>query len=143
MTSGEKHSNLFNKISTMFKNVRYLYKMLGTTDISQVGNGTVTGAISVLNTNVNSLSSTLARRMDIAPGGTLSCSAVPWNTSVCLLVTRYSLFFLVRWSANIGINSIVNNGDVTFSGDISPSSSGHNFTIKNNLTATNYVAAFF
>lgn len=51
ITSGEKHSSLFNKISTMFKNVRYLYKMLGTTDISQLGDGTVTGALSSLNAN--------------------------------------------------------------------------------------------
>lgn len=45
MQSGEKHSSLFNKISTMFRNVRYLYKMLGTTNISAIGGGTVTGAI--------------------------------------------------------------------------------------------------
>ena len=51
LTTGEKHSSIFNKISTMFKNVRYLYKMLGTTDISSIGGGTVTGAISNLNTN--------------------------------------------------------------------------------------------
>ena len=33
----------------MFKNVRYLYKMLGATDISTIGGGTVTGAISSQN----------------------------------------------------------------------------------------------
>ena len=49
LTSGEKHSSLFAKISQMFKNVRYLYKMLGTTDISSIGGGTVTGAISSQN----------------------------------------------------------------------------------------------
>lgn len=50
--SGETHKSLFDKISTMFKNVRYLYKLLGSTDISQVGNGTVTGAIKNINTEV-------------------------------------------------------------------------------------------
>lgn len=45
LTSGEKHSSIFAKVSQMFKNVRYLYKMLGTTDISGIGGGTVTGAI--------------------------------------------------------------------------------------------------
>ena len=45
LTSGEKHLSLFAKVSQMFKNVRYLYKMLGTTDISSIGDGTVTGAI--------------------------------------------------------------------------------------------------
>lgn len=49
LSSGEKHASLFAKVSQMFKNVRYLYKMLGTTDISSIGGGTVTGAISSQN----------------------------------------------------------------------------------------------
>ena len=59
LTSAEKHSSIFNKISTMFKNIRYLYKMLGTADISTLGEGanigTVTGAISKLNSDLNPL----------------------------------------------------------------------------------------
>lgn len=53
LSSGEKHSSIFAKVSQMFKNVRYLYKMLGTTDISKIGNGTCTGAISSLNSSLN------------------------------------------------------------------------------------------
>ena len=49
LESGEKHASLFSKISQMFKNIRYLYKMLGTTDISRIGGWTVTGAISSQN----------------------------------------------------------------------------------------------
>ena len=52
LSSGEKHSSIFNKISTMFRNIRYLYKMLGTADISAIGDGTVKGAIKSLNTNL-------------------------------------------------------------------------------------------
>lgn len=52
LTSGEEHKSIFGKVATMFKNVRYLNKMLGTTDISKIGNGTVTGAISQLNGNL-------------------------------------------------------------------------------------------
>lgn len=52
LTSGLSLSGLFYRISQMFKNVRWLYKMLGTTDISTIGNGTVTGAISSLNTSL-------------------------------------------------------------------------------------------
>lgn len=52
LTSGEKHSSIFNKISKMCKNVRYLWKLLGTTDISSIGGGTVTGAINSLNGNL-------------------------------------------------------------------------------------------
>lgn len=52
VNTGEKHSSLLNKITTMIKNVRWLYKMLGTTDISSIGGGTVTGALSKLNTDL-------------------------------------------------------------------------------------------
>lgn len=50
--SGETHASLFRKFSLAVKNLRYLYKMLGTTDISAIGDGTVTGAISGLNNNL-------------------------------------------------------------------------------------------
>lgn len=50
LVSGETHKSIFNKLSTMFKNLRYLYKLLGTTNISAIGGGTVTGAISFMNT---------------------------------------------------------------------------------------------
>ena len=49
LKSGEKHSSIFGKISIIFKNVRYLYRLLGTSDISKIGDGTVTGAISRIN----------------------------------------------------------------------------------------------
>lgn len=55
LTSGEKHTSLFTKVSQMFKNVRYLYKMLGSTDISSIGGGTVTGAISSHNEAIEKL----------------------------------------------------------------------------------------
>lgn len=53
LTSGSTLATLFNRISTMVKNVRWLYSKLGTTDISAIGNGTVTGALSTLNGKVN------------------------------------------------------------------------------------------
>lgn len=52
LASGEVHSSIFAKISQMFKNIRYLYKMLGTTNISSIGGGTVTGAVSALNSKI-------------------------------------------------------------------------------------------
>lgn len=55
LNSGESHSSIFAKMSQMFKNIRYLYKMLGTTDISQIGGGNVTGAIASLNTSLTAL----------------------------------------------------------------------------------------
>lgn len=51
LTSGETHALIFSKVSTIFKNVRWLLSKMGTTDISTLGNGTVTGALSTLDSN--------------------------------------------------------------------------------------------
>lgn len=54
VASTNTHANLFQRISLMMKNVRWLYKMLGTTDISTLSSaGTVTGALAKLNTDSN------------------------------------------------------------------------------------------
>lgn len=52
LSSGEKHSSLWKKVSTMFKNIRYLKNFLGTADISSIDDGTVTGAIKYINEKV-------------------------------------------------------------------------------------------
>lgn len=50
LSSSETNGSIFTKISSMFKNIRFLYKRLGTSDISSIGS-TVTAAIVSLNTN--------------------------------------------------------------------------------------------
>lgn len=70
LTSGLSLSTLFSRISQMFRNVRWLYKMLGTTDISTIGNGTVTGAISSLNTS-------LPKFVDIQLSSTATSTTIP------------------------------------------------------------------
>ena len=50
VASGEKHSSLMRKFSLAVKNLRYLWKILGSTNLSGIGDGTVTGAINALNT---------------------------------------------------------------------------------------------
>jgi len=59
LTSGETHASIFSKVSTIFKNVRWLLSKMGTTDISTIGNGTVTGALSTLNSNIGGKQNTL------------------------------------------------------------------------------------
>lgn len=60
LTGNENWSDKLLKISKMFKNIRYLLKMLGTTDISSLSQeGTVTGALNNLN-DVKQYISTLA-----------------------------------------------------------------------------------
>ena len=56
ITTGEKVGSLLAKISKMIKNVRYLFKLLGSEDISSIGGGTVTGGIKELNSNLTPIS---------------------------------------------------------------------------------------
>ena len=57
--SGETATSLLTKISNVIKNVRWIYKLLGTSDISSVGNGTVTNAVATLKSNVGTLNDDL------------------------------------------------------------------------------------
>ena len=52
VTTKEKVSSLMRKFSLTVKNVRYLWKLMGNTSLSGIGDGTVTGAISALNTGL-------------------------------------------------------------------------------------------
>lgn len=52
MKSGEKFHQLIAKISIMSNNLRFLRKMLGSTDISKIGDGTVTGILNSLNAGI-------------------------------------------------------------------------------------------
>lgn len=51
IASGISLGTLLNRITTMVKNVRWLYGRLGTTDISSLGS-TITGAISAVDTKI-------------------------------------------------------------------------------------------
>lgn len=89
LTSEEKHESLFAKISKVVKNVRFLYKLLGTTDISGIGSGTVTDILSALNTGkfdkanvVNNLTTTTAGyALDAREGKTLADNVSTLNDS--------------------------------------------------------------
>lgn len=52
VTSGEKLSSLMRKFSLFAKNARYLWKLMGNTSLTGIGDGTVTGAINALNTGM-------------------------------------------------------------------------------------------
>lgn len=51
LVTGEKQSTLYGKLKLAVKNVISIMRLLGTTDISAIGDGTVTGAITAVNTN--------------------------------------------------------------------------------------------
>ena len=71
LTSGETHASIFSKVSTIFKNVRWLLSKMGITDISAIGNGTVTGALSTLNSNINHFNAEDISFMDNVPNETI------------------------------------------------------------------------
>ena len=53
VAASDSNSTIFSKITTMIKNVRWLYSKLGTTDFSATGQSTVTGALSALQSGLN------------------------------------------------------------------------------------------
>lgn len=53
LTTGEKLSSIFGKLKLAVKNIKSLIGLIGTTDISSIGDGTVTGAISDVNGKLN------------------------------------------------------------------------------------------
>ncbi len=55
-TTGEKLSGIIGKVSLAIKNIKTLISLIGNTDISSIGNGTVTGAISDVNGNLKNTS---------------------------------------------------------------------------------------
>lgn len=54
-TTGEKLSGIIGKVSLAIKNIKTLITFLGKTDISSIGDGTVTGAISNVNGKLSNL----------------------------------------------------------------------------------------
>lgn len=100
LSTGEKLGSAFNKVSMMFKNIRYLYKMLGTTNISAIGGGTVTGAISKLNTdldNIGNMYNTSSHQVSL-PNNVL--------TEVCSTTVPYTgIYFIFAQTAITGNNN--------------------------------------
>lgn len=95
LATGITHATFFQRVSQMFKNVRYIYKMLGTTDISKIGNGTVTGALSSLNSNsVKKSGDTINGRLNVTngtnavevfadgEGGSINLNNIPVNRAI-------------------------------------------------------------
>lgn len=117
--SGETATSLLTKISNVIKNVRWIYKLLGTSDISSVGNGTVTNAVTTLKTNVVSLNDALGslKFARIAISGTTSSYGTLTVNNPC----GTSAVFLLRNTFNtttgdFGVANLetVDNANITF-----------------------------
>lgn len=93
LKSGEKHSSIMAKISNMFKNIRWLYKVLGTADISAIGDGTVRGAIATQNSNlakqsedISELNNALATLIKIKTKTVYNGDGIPAHTYKQIMV---------------------------------------------------------
>lgn len=121
LTSEEKHESLFAKISKVIKNVRFLYKLLGTTDISAIGSGTVTDILSALNSGkfdkanvLNNLTTTTAGyALDAREGKTLADNVSTLNDAFStfsnssfsgdlgtMYVYKYHKVLMFQWAGN-------------------------------------------
>ena len=86
ITTSDTNSTIFSKVTTMIKNVRWLYSKLGTTDFSATGQSTVTGALSALQSGLNgkaaSSHSHNASQLPISSSQTNSNSYIPTSALV-------------------------------------------------------------
>lgn len=64
--SGARLKDILNGFSTGIKNLRFLYKLIGTTDISKIGDGTLTGIVNSLNTDIQNSTGYVSRASGIA-----------------------------------------------------------------------------
>ena len=150
LTTGSTLFSLFTNISTMFKNVRYLYKLLGTTDISKIGNGTVTNILATLNTNLGTVGATANKVQNMmncnpipsggnnlfvitAPANTSTgctvkiSSGIQYNAITGLVFARYGIY---TFFANCGVDKLFNNLSVSKHAGIN---NGHTLTITNGV----------
>jgi hypothetical protein len=99
LVAGESIKSAFGKIKTAIKNVIALVKMMGTTDISKIGNGTVTGAISTQASSISALNSNIViehYKFDLVNGEYVGQKDYSFNKSV--KKNGYSAIGIVQYS---------------------------------------------
>lgn len=101
-TAGEKLGGIIGKVSLAIKNIKTLITLIGNTDISSIGNGTVTGAISDVNGKLSGLkfasistSVTLLVTNRQSLLGSLSDFGLPSNANV------FGVFVNCGWAVNV------------------------------------------
>lgn len=125
LTSGLSLGTLFGRVSQMFKNVRYLYKILGTTDLSAIGGGTVTDILKTANTDITNLKSGKSNLL-VRRGKTASYSLSAnggASVSITDTLSGYTCIYAVIVGSDYGDYCPINqsgislgNGTVTVSG---------------------------
>ena len=111
ITTSDTNSTIFSKITTMIKNVRWLYSKLGTTDFSATGQSTVTGALSALQTGLNgkaaSSHSHTTAQLPVSSSQTNSNSYIPTSALVYSMQQQITSLNDAITSGNIGTYELV------------------------------------
>lgn len=102
LTTGEKLSSIFGKLKLAVKNLKSLIGLIGTTDISTIGDGTITGGLSDVNGKLSGLkfasistSVTLLVTNRQSLLGSLSDFGLPSNANV------FGVFVNCDWAVNV------------------------------------------
>lgn len=97
-------SQRFVKISQMFKNIRWIFKKIGSTDITSLdSNGTLTGAIDTLNNNL------FKNTVQLSTYSTSSSISVPNNTNTNLItITLTPGYYIINGTSLFTTNGTGN-----------------------------------
>lgn len=109
LTTGEKLSSIFGKLKLAVKNLKSLISLIGTTDISTIGDGTITGGLNDVNGNLPKewkLISTVTTLSAIGSGKGIT---IPNLSSYKELLILTSLSYFETTEIHPIINGHINN----------------------------------
>ena len=91
LTTGEKLSSILGKIKLAVKNLKSLIGLIGTTDISTIGDGTITGGLSDVNGKLNIYNGTTTVTLQNATGGIASYKVTNYFACCIMEITPTDL----------------------------------------------------
>lgn len=102
LTTGEKLSSIFGKLKLAVKNLKSLIGLIGTTDISTIGDGTITGGLSDVN---GKLEMNIEQKT-----GQYKNQKLNKNVTVCSITLTPGLWLIIGYiDGNISSDFIYNN----------------------------------
>lgn len=123
LTTGEKLSSIFGKLKLAVKNLKSLISLIGTTDISTIGDGTVTGGLSDVNSNLQPKTSyipilsdynVLGDTLPLIVSGRVAQISIPTLKNIVngdnVICPAGSIPAEYRPSANKSFTTLANNG---------------------------------
>lgn len=102
LTTGEKLSSIFGKLKLAVKNLKSLISLIGTTDISTIGDGTITGGLNDVN---GKLEMNIEQKT-----GQYKSQKLNKNVTVCSITLTPGLWLIIGYiDGNISSDFIYNN----------------------------------